>query len=259
MTTPDESIDADDNIDFDPIESVSNASGRRARLFASSQRRSKIVRLMRLGFPVLAVILLFAVLIFNDRRIDTEIRNIKEVVPKTMGKNELVNPRFESQDEKAQPYVITAERAFQADTNMDEIRLEKPTADMTMNDGTWVAIKSIDGLFDQKNQLLDLKGNVRMYHDSGYLMTTKAMLLDIRNKTADSDTPVTVKGPAADLTAQGLSADGQSAILIFKGPAHLTLHSISGTSENKTEKPEPPADFIRTTPTPTPETGELQP
>lgn len=238
-------------------EPVSHASARRTRMMASSERRSKIVRIMRLGFPVLAVILLFAVLIFNDRRLDTEIRDIKEVVPKTMGKNELVNPRFESQDEKAQPYVITADRAFQADTNMDEIRLEKPNADMNMSDGTWIALKAIKGLFDQKNQLLDLEGNVRMYHDTGYLLKTKKLLLDIRNKTADTDTPVSVQGPAADLTAAGLSADGQSAILIFKGPAHLTLYTLDQTGAQ--DKPTPPEGFARPDNLTSSENSEVQP
>ena len=56
--------------------------------------RSKVVRIMRLAFPILAIALLFAVFIFNDREIAQPTRTIEEVVPQQMGDNELINPQF---------------------------------------------------------------------------------------------------------------------------------------------------------------------
>ena len=204
---------------------------RRERLSGSSQAQnynpaySKFVRWMRLILPMVALFITAIVFTWSNMG-DKNIVPVQEdaKAPKTIGKNELLNPRFESTDEKKQPYTITARRAIQGETNEDLVILDKPLADMLLNTGHWVALEADQGAFRQDNQRLLLKGNVRLFHDDGYQMETAQLQLDLKENTAWSEEKVYGQGPAGTLEAAGLKADATKNFLIFQGPAKLVLN-----------------------------------
>jgi lipopolysaccharide export system protein LptC len=196
-----------------------------AATVAQSVRHSSIVRRLRLALPLVAIGIVVIMLSWSD--MDKSMAPVprEEVSPQTMGKNELVKPKFQSEDTNQQPYTITADRAFQEADNLDLIILEKPVADITLKDGAWIAIKAKDGEYLQSKQKLKLTGDVRLYHDDGYEMMTERVDLDIVSQTAHSDTPVSGHGPAGTITGSGLEANGKNGTLIFTGPAKLVLHN----------------------------------
>lgn len=195
--------------------------------------RSQLIRKLRITLPVIAVCILFSVLVFSDRKDPIEARPIEEIIPHEMGKNELINAKFETQDQNERPFSITSERAFQEDDNSNNINLEKPKAYMRFDDGTHISLKGENGIYQQEEQLLHLEGDVRFLHNDGYEILTTTVDINIEEQTAVSNTPVTGKGPTGDITASGLIANGQTAVFIFKGPATLTL-----TQEIQPETPE---------------------
>ena len=202
------------------------------RLAASGQNKgdynpyySVFIKWMRLALPLAALAiaaLVFAWQSFDDPGVITA-QNTDKDAPKTIGKNELLNPRFESTDEKNQPYTITAKRAVQGQVNEDLIVLEEPVADIKLTSGNWVAIKAVQGAFTQNNQQLLLRGDVTMLHDRGYEMTTEQLHIDIENKTSWTDTDVNAHGPEGTLSAKGLKGDAISSHIVFTGPAKLVL------------------------------------
>ena len=147
----------------------------------------------------------------------------EKVSPQTVSQNELINPKFQSEDANAQPYTITADKATQNAADMDTILLQKPVADMTLKSGDTVSLKAVNGSYKQGAKTLDLNGQVEVHHNSGYVITTEKMNIDVTGQTIESQTPVTGHGPAADITATGLSVDGTAKTVIFKGPATLIL------------------------------------
>ena len=201
--------------------------------------RQKIIRFLRLGFPIMAVTLLVVIFSVSDREAAFAPKPIEEVMPSHMGQNELLKPRFEAQDSKERPFSITADRALQDETNLNHITLQKPVADISLKDGSWVAIRSVSGFYKQDEQLLDLEGDVRLFHDAGYEIRTEKVIFDIDTQAATGDSPVFVQGPAGTLEAQGgLQADGNSATLTFQGPAKMVFRPEVLSPEASSERPD---------------------
>ncbi|MCB9990332.1 MAG: LPS export ABC transporter periplasmic protein LptC [Rhodospirillales bacterium] len=190
---------------------------------------SKFVRFMRLALPLVAIGIIG--LLLSWPRVEDTIKAVPKetLVPQTVGKNELVNPRFESTDGKSQPFTITAKRAVQSARDPSVILLETPMADILMNDGAWMAAESEHGAYRQDSERLLLEGKVKLFHDRGYEMKTEKLLVNLKDREAWSDMPVYGQGPAGTLEATGMKAESGSSQLIFTGPVRLVLNrSITG-------------------------------
>lgn len=196
-----------------------------ARTVAQSARHTSIVRRLRLVLPLIAIALVAIMLAWTDMDANVEPVRREDVAPQTVGKNELLKPKFQSEDTNQQPYTITADKAFQEADNLDLVILDKPVADIALKNGAWVALKAKDGEYLQSEQKLKLKGNVKLYHDSGYELSTEEVDLDVTTQTAKSATPVSGHGPAGTISGSGLEANGQDGTLIFTGPAKLILNN----------------------------------
>lgn len=190
---------------------------------AQSTRHSSIVRKLRLILPLIAVAIIAIMLVWSDMEKVAEPIKREEIAPQTVGKNELLNPKFQSEDGKSQPYTITADRAFQEAGNLDRVVLQQPVADLSMKNGTWIAVKAKDGEYFQGTQKLHLSGNVRLFHDEGYEIVTEKIDLDVAGQKASSVLPVSGHGPRGTIEGKGLQADGVSNTLTFTGPAKLVI------------------------------------
>ncbi|MES2728735.1 MAG: LPS export ABC transporter periplasmic protein LptC [Pseudomonadota bacterium] len=188
-----------------------------------SPRRTKAVRRLRLILPLLAACLLVVVIVIAGPGHDDPPPNIKDIAPNQIGKNALEAPRFESQDGDAQPYTITASHAYQKTDNLNIAVMGKPVADMLMKDGSWIAIQSQAGAFNQSAQFLALRGGVKVFHDSGYELTTQSLDVHLPQQEATTTTAVEGHGPMGQITATGLSVNAATSQLRFLGPAKLTI------------------------------------
>lgn len=198
---------------------------------AYNPRYSRFIRWMRLVLPLVALAIATVVFAWSNMNDDNIIPVQNAEAPRSIGKNELLNPRFESKDDKKQPYTITASRALQGETNEDLVILEEPLADIMLNNGSWVAIKAEQGAFRQDNQRLLLRGSVELFHDKGYQIQTAQLHVDMDKNTAWSETEVYGQGPAGTLEAKGLQADSTEGYLKFTGPAKLVLNrTVTGAN-----------------------------
>ncbi len=208
--------------------SAQNRRGAAARDY--SRNYSVFIKGVRVVFPLLALCLV--VLLFSWNKIgqlwvddvsDDALPLVAPVV-RVITKNELLNPRFESVDEKGNPYIITAKRASQGQSNEDDlVILDEPLADVVLDGGRWLAVKAAQAAFRQETQRLLLKGDVEIFHDEGYRLYTQEMDVDMVGGYAKSSVDVRVQGPKGVLDAKGLHADRTAGLLVFKGPAKLVL------------------------------------
>ncbi len=193
----------------------------------NSIRRSTAVKKLRLILPIVAALIVVIMFVWSDMESVAPPPRKETVSPQTVGRNELLNPRFESEDKSQQPYTITATKAFQDTKDMNTIMLDKPVADISLKDSAWLAVESDKGEFEQVKQNLMLEGKVKLFHDDGYEMQTDKVEIDMIREKAISKTPVSGHGPVGTIKAQGLTADGKTGILSFTGPATLILNQSS--------------------------------
>ena len=135
----------------------------------------------------------------------------------------MINAHFDGVDEQDQPFTLTADVATQSQDSENIIELELPKADMTMSDGTWLALTARSGEFDREARVLNLSGAVSLFHDQGFEMLTNTAQIDLARSIAEGDQPVEGHGAAGSIQAEGFRILDRGRRIIFTGRSHLTL------------------------------------
>lgn len=183
------------------------------------------VKSMRILLPLVAVALVGLVITWPDMEKRVEPMKREELLPDTANmQNELLQPKFESVDQKNQPYTVTADLATQSRDNPDIINLDKPAGSLTMSDGGIVAMQAETGIYQQRDEKLFLKGTVKLMNDTGYTLESDEMRVNLQTSEAFSDKDVHVQGPDGTIEAAGLEGNSEKGLLIFKGPAKMILN-----------------------------------
>lgn len=205
-----------------------------------SRGYTRFVKFMRFGLPLIAVILTVVVITWPEMDDKIVIIPKGDIIPQSasdIGRNELLNPHFETTDAQQNPINVTAIRALQNQENSNLIKLDQPKAYLKMKDGSAVQLEALKGTYEQEAEKLFLQDNVIIHHESGYELQAEELRVNMQTREAFSDKNVRVIGPEAQIEATGLEANIENGILIFKGPTKLTLtpKNKSNISEFKTE------------------------
>lgn len=209
-------------------EAVTRKRTRRLRpppRLSGRNRYSIFVGLMKVMLPAMAAALVLLViawpqLTFDESRFRLGISNL---APGQAQSLTMLNARFDGIDEKDQPYTLTADMATQASQNEDLIELELPKADITLQDGTWLALTAKSGQYDRESELLDLFGSVSVFHDKGMEMRTEAARVDLHNGTAESVQPVEGQGSMGFINSEGFLVLDRGERIIFTGKSRMII------------------------------------
>lgn len=199
---------------------------------------SRFVKAMRYILPFIAAAMIVVVVSWLEMDNKMAVINKDDLIPQSqndIGENELLNPHFSSTDAQNQPISVTAASALQNQENSDLIKLDTPNADLKMKDGSDINIKALSGVYEQNSEKLFLQNNVVIRHQSGYELQGEEMRIDMKSRQAFSDQDVQIIGPDAKINAVGLDGDMGAGVLIFKGPATLTLYP-KGTKKKNEEQ-----------------------
>jgi lipopolysaccharide export system protein LptC len=146
-------------------------------------------------------------------------------------------PHFAGNDKHQRPYTITADYAIQK-TRADKVYdLFQPKADMLDKKAHWMAVIADTGKFDQQLHLLDLFGNVTLFQDQGYMLTTERARVDLDANAAWGDQPVRGHGPDAEVESEGFHASERGDRLVFTGRARLVLKGHIPPDEQEAAPP----------------------
>jgi len=231
--------------DFDDIPPDPYQSSRLSQLSAGTGRSTKInrkyssfVKSLRLVLPLIALIMTVIVLTWEEAGRRVEPMKKEELLPQSENiQNELLKPVFNSVDKNNQPFTVTADRATQNRQDPDLIELEKPVAELQQNDGSKLNGDAASGLYQQKEQKLNLEGDVHIKHSNGYVLSTQELRVDLVTQKAYSGRDVRIEGPGGTLDATGLEGDAGLGSLIFTGPAKVVLYSDSSLLSHKEKTP----------------------
>jgi lipopolysaccharide export system protein LptC len=115
-----------------------------------------------------------------------------------------------------------AQAAAEAD---DIINLQKLIADMTLKDGTWVALTADHGIYHRDAGTVDLSGNVTLFHDTGLSFQTDAATVDMNNDWARGDQLVEGQNADGEINSEGFEIQNSGQTILFTGRAYLKLFS----------------------------------
>lgn len=141
----------------------------------------------------------------------------------------MVNARFSGVDENQQPFNLLAARATQTSQASEEIVLESPQADITLQDGSWITITANSGNYDRGAEQLSLDGAVNLFHDDGMEMRTELARVDLKESLAWGDQRVEGQGPAGTIESEGFQVFDKGAIIVFTGKSKAVLYPGAST------------------------------
>jgi lipopolysaccharide export system protein LptC len=209
--------------------------------FAMAARHSRMVRLLRVAVPT-AVIMAMTAIVFVS--VFNPFRMLLPKLPLDMGnlvvsgtKITMESPHLSGYSTDQRPYQLWAKTATQDLTDPDHVDLKTLRAKVLMEDQTTVTMDARNGLFDSKQQLLDLHKDIFLQSSSGYEARLTQAFVDIGKGTVTSEEHVDVKLLNGTLTADKLRITGGGEVVRFEGNVVMNLDKLgdegaSGQSAN---------------------------
>lgn len=191
-------------------------------------RHSRLVRFLRFAIPV-SIVAIIAIMVsatfFSPSRMfpGFPIEPGKLSLSGTKVVMEL--PRVSGFTSDSQPYEVTARTATQDVTKPDILELRDVSAVVKLKDGQRVTIKSINGVYNTKGDLLRLNDDIIVTSTSDYEARLSEATVDTASGNIVSETPVEVKLPNNGLIkANRLEVRENGASILFGGGVETTLN-----------------------------------
>ena len=202
---------------------------RRLARFAPSQRRSDpgraytvFVGSMKAILPAVALTIIGLVVFWPKIQPEPEPIIDETEAAAIEHSGSMARPRFFSTDDESRPYSIIANEAEQS-RDGSVIDLQRPEAELTLKDGTWLALIADRGWFDQAQENVRFLGRVNLFRDDGVEFVTEEAFVDLSSGNAWGDVPIAGHGPFGELIADGFRIDDNNSVVVFTGRSRLLL------------------------------------
>jgi lipopolysaccharide export system protein LptC len=203
--------------------------------FAIAARHSRMVRALRVAVPsavILALAAVIAVSIFNPFRL------LLPKLPLDMGnlvvsgtKITMESPHLSGYTNDRRPYELWAKTATQDLTDPDHLDLKTLRAKLLMEDQSVLTLDALTGLYDSKEQLLDLHKDIFLQTTTGYEVRLTQAFVDMAKNTVTSDEHVDVKFTNGTVTSDRLRVTGGGEVVRFEGNVVMNLDNLGDTSQ----------------------------
>ena len=163
---------------------------RRTLTLAAARRHSRFITVFRALMIAAAALLVIALgyFIFDGPKTETVVTNEEELVRMT-------NPRYTGTDGDGVPYNLTAEYAVRSRDNVNAVRLINPVLNFFRLEGAESSmIVAKEGLYDSAAQAMELRTDVTVTTDDGYVCETTHARILAAKKTVEGDEPIFCTG-----------------------------------------------------------------
>ena len=207
---------------------------REASVAESVAQYSRFVGIMKLALPIVAGLLLLLIIVLPLLRRESDRFQVgSATINAKDGTLSMTNARYYGTDDKGQPYNVTAAGVLQKSASDRAIDLNAPKAEITMNSGTWMSATASSGTYNREKQVLDLSGDVSLFHYTGNDIHTTQAQVHLKEGTVTGNGEVHGEGPVGTIDAKGFTYSKDDHNLRFTGPARMTF-------KRKSAEPAPP-------------------
>jgi lipopolysaccharide export system protein LptC len=195
-------------------------------VFRAAARHSRFVHFLRFAIPAgiaaTAAIIVVATF-FNPARLIAAFPIDPGKISLSGTKIVMELPRVNGFTSDARPYQFTARAAAQDLTKPDILELKDISALVELKDGQHVTIKSINGMYDTKGELLKLNDYITLNSTSGYEGHLSEATINVASGNVVSESPVELKLPNGVLNANRMQIVENGALIIFGGGVEMTV------------------------------------
>jgi lipopolysaccharide export system protein LptC len=132
------------------------------------------------------------------------------------------SPEYEGSDERGQQFKITGTRAIQKTPEL--VLIEKVQSQLIKTNGSWVGMTADGAEYYQKENRIELKGNVTVSDDTGYIFVTPSATIDTKTMHVSGKEKVEGSGPQGNILATGFEIDDNGSKIKFGGQSRTIMH-----------------------------------
>jgi lipopolysaccharide export system protein LptC len=136
---------------------------------------------------------------------------------------------YRGEDEKGQPFSLTARSAVQQTSADPVVKLDTLAARIALQGGP-ATLSAPKGTYNMTNQKVGLDGPVAFRSADGYRLDTHDVDLDMQTRKLASRNPVTGQMPLGHFSADHMTADLDGKIVVLNGHARLHITQQKATS-----------------------------
>ena len=184
---------------------------------------SGLLRALKLILPVAAALLVMLLIAWPQFRDVGPGSAVPKVRMDDADDVRMRNARYVGTDSEGRPFTVTATTTRQVGADSRQLDLEKPQADIKMENGRSVAVMATRGLYDREANTLSLSGDVQLQQDQGYTVRTDRARVNLKDGVAVGDGPVTAEGPAGTLTGEGFRVEEEGKRVMVTGRSYLQI------------------------------------
>ena len=195
----------------------------RQRWAAPGGRHDWMMRFSRIILPsgvgVLAAILILAPL---SARGDISFVLAKDSVALAKERMRLTAATYRGEDGKGQPFVLRAGSAVQTSSLDPVVRLGDLSASIALADGP-AMLRADAGRYDMNRETLMIDGPISFTAADGFRLDTRDVAVGLKTRKLASGGPVSGRLPIGTFTANQISADLTSRIVVLEGRVRLHI------------------------------------
>ncbi len=198
---------------------------------------SRLVVSLKILFPSLAAVLIGLVIVWpqlnaqQEEQISLLASDVKDMaVPDDQA---MVNPRFFAVDEKGEPFNLVAKKAFELPGETRRVRLNDIKADLLRRDNRWFALDSDVGVYSQKDDAMELSGQVYLYTETGEEIETTGAVVNMKTRDISGREKVFVRMPAGTAEADGFSVSQKGTVIRLTGKTRAVFYPENRTKGKK--------------------------
>lgn len=129
---------------------------------------------------------------------------------------------YRGQDDKGQPFELTAESAIQKSNAQPLIGMQKLMAQLKMPDGL-ATLAAPSGQFNPATQQLDVTGPITFSGPNNYTLESNGAIVDLKTKTMNGSGGVSGTVPQGTFSADSMSADLDNRVVKLDGRVRLRI------------------------------------
>jgi len=191
---------------------------------------SRMVRVFRVAFPIIALLLLASIFVLSKT---SKLREALIVTDAKLAElaigQKITNPHFSGVTKAGDAFSISAEWALPDAPKPERIDLANPLTTIDFQDGSSIKSKSETGSLDLSKNLATLSGFVSLVTSDGYTARSDELNLNFETGNVISPGPVQAVGPQGSIEAgamelrQDLNINhfGGNGVLLFKNGVKL--------------------------------------
>ncbi len=190
---------------------------RRRMTLDAARKRSTIIRLLRLSFLILSVVIVAVVMAYIG------INALRKDAPPSPppladadGEVRMINPRFSGRDNAGRPYVVIADTATRRRDEPETTDLINPRLDTEPGvDSSQVTARR--GVYQANLKILNLYDHVVLTTPNGYEYETEHARFFIGTDSIEGDEPVSGTGPMGSVRSDSYKIINGGEKVIFSG------------------------------------------